>query len=195
MLLGWSMLRTRNIDSLWYLRITISRVASTNVTLLPRLTNPKLSRPLLHRTVPCMDRKDRSRSAARGAHQGIDPYYESGLRFCLESRPPLFSRTKLTPIRAGGIDLWKNSVSSDHITTHRAPGQIYQEIVSDRRSGRDWALRDATWPVHFTVVDLVDTMEMQTRGLVAEQVVQLDNDGISNIGINGRAGPLAVDAD
>lgn len=70
----------------------------------------------------------------------------------------------------------------------------YQKGIRDARAWRNGALRDTTWPVHVIGIDLVDAMEMQTGGLIAEFIVQVDNNDVAHSGLDLWTGPGSVDA-
>lgn len=65
----------------------------------------------------------------------------------------------------------------------------------DRRVGWHGALSECTRPVHLSSVDLVQSMEVKSGGLVAQLVDQVDNDRVTHRALNLGAGPLSVDTD
>lgn len=69
----------------------------------------------------------------------------------------------------------------------------YGEGVGHGRVGRQRALGDHTGAVHPVGADLIDTVEVNTGRLVAKLVGQVDDDGITNVGLDLGARPLSVD--
>lgn len=71
-------------------------------------------------------------------------------------------------------------------------GRVGDELVGESVSRRQGALGDAAWPVHVWAEDLVDAMEVQAGSLVAELVVDIDHDGVTDCGLDGWTGPFVV---
>jgi len=72
---------------------------------------------------------------------------------------------------------------------------INREAIRERRARRNRALRGAGGAIHVRRPDLVDAVEMHAGSLVAQLVVEGDDNGFADVGFHGRARPLPVDAD
>ena len=70
----------------------------------------------------------------------------------------------------------------------------YGEVVGHGVARRNGALGDLEGAVHLVGAILEEAVEVQRGGLIAEIVVDVDNDGVVDVGVDGRDGPLAVDA-
>lgn len=70
----------------------------------------------------------------------------------------------------------------------------YIEIVSELRTWRDWTLRNLGRAVHVRGPVHVEAVEVKGGGLVAELVIDIDNDAIALRRCHDWQGPLAVDA-
>ena len=69
------------------------------------------------------------------------------------------------------------------------------EFICITASGRNAALGDSNGAVHSVGALLEKTMPMKTGRLVAQLVVDVDNDRVTNIGLERRTWPLPIDTD
>jgi hypothetical protein len=73
-------------------------------------------------------------------------------------------------------------------------GAHYGEIVGELRSGRNRALRNLTGTVHLGGPVHEKAVEMEGGALVAELIIDIDDDLVANGGGHDGQWPLAVDA-
>lgn len=71
----------------------------------------------------------------------------------------------------------------------------YREVVCERSSWLNGTLAHAGNTIHFCRPILVNTVEMQTRGLVAELVEYIDHNAVSDSCSDVWYRPLAIDSD
>lgn len=72
--------------------------------------------------------------------------------------------------------------------------EAYIEVVGELRARWNAALRDHCWAIHLGASIHVQAVEMESRALVPELVVNVDDDGVIDGGANGRQRPLSIDA-
>src|SRR3569833_760460 len=71
----------------------------------------------------------------------------------------------------------------------------YDKLIGDRRARRNGALGDATWVFFLVGEKLVDAVEVQAGGLVAEHVVDGHDDSVTDRGLDLGTRSGIVDAD
>lgn len=86
------------------------------------------------------------------------------------------------------------SMSSWFTSNCYLESRTYREIVRQRATRRDRTLRRADNAVHLRCAILIQTVEMERSGLVAELVVHIDDNLVAHIDSDLRDRPLVVDA-
>jgi hypothetical protein len=71
----------------------------------------------------------------------------------------------------------------------------YSKVVGERCPGRNGALRRSSRAVHGVCPLLVYAMPVNAAGFIAQEVVHMDNDPISDSCTNGWTGELSIDTD
>lgn len=73
--------------------------------------------------------------------------------------------------------------------------RVHDERVSERAARGYRALRHSRRAVHRTGTELSEAVKVERRRLIAQLVVEEDGDPFTNIGLDFRQRPLAIDAD
>jgi hypothetical protein len=102
----------------------------------------------------------------------------------------LASLVAVVPICAWLVDLHASQLQM----SFGRQKSTYREVVRKRAPRHDRALRDRNRAIHMRRSVLVQTMKMQRRALVAQRVLDIDNDTVSFRSDNGFNRPLAIDA-
>jgi hypothetical protein len=74
-------------------------------------------------------------------------------------------------------------------------GRLRHELISEEAARRDGALSHHADPVHVVGTSLVHAMPMDAGRLVAKVVVDVDDEGVTDVDHDHRRGPLLVDGD
>lgn len=69
----------------------------------------------------------------------------------------------------------------------------YQELVLNRGSRRGRTLDNTTRSIHLRSLQLVDTVPVNASCLVTKSIVEVHNEGVTNVGLKLGTWPLIVD--
>lgn len=72
--------------------------------------------------------------------------------------------------------------------------ETYGKVISKGAARRNWALGNASRAIHVVGAVLEQAVKVQRGALVAELVVDVDDEAVAHVDLETRNGPLAVDA-